>query len=138
MPDWKTEGSGALKQAGGNPLRVVVQISGISLSYKIRLFLSSGFRNEGFMISIRRKTDNAFTGLFQNRRAGRELGGILIFALVLYSNTPNYEHDQNMELTTSWHPTSSNYFFLSPFPTWQNKSKVIGDLYLECILLTAL
>lgn len=82
-------------------MRVVVQIPGISLSYKIRLFLSSGFRNEGFMISIRRKTDNAFTGLFQNRRAGRELGGILIFALVLYSNTPNYEHDQNMELTTS-------------------------------------
>lgn len=73
MPDWRTEGSGALKQAGGNPLRVVVQIPGISLSSKIRLFLSSGFRKEGFMLSIRRKTDNAIAGLFQSRRAGRGL-----------------------------------------------------------------
>lgn len=32
---------------------------------------------------------------------GEDLRGILIFTLVLYSNTPNCEHDQNMELTTS-------------------------------------
>jgi hypothetical protein len=59
-----------IKETGGNPLRVVAQIPGISFSSKMRLFLSSKFRNEGFMISIRRKTDNAFTGLLQNRRAG--------------------------------------------------------------------
>lgn len=96
MPDWKTEGSGELTQAGGNPLRVVVQIPGISLSSKIRLFLSSGFRNEGLMISIRRKTDNAFTGLFQNRRAGRELRAFL-FLLLYYIVT-----HQILNMTKIW------------------------------------
>lgn len=43
------------------------------------------------------------------------------FALVLYSNIASYDCDQNMEFTTSWHPTFSGYFFLSPFPTRQNR-----------------
>lgn len=61
---------------------LVVQILGISVASKIRVFLSPGFRNEGFMIDIRR-TDNAFTGLLQSRRAGT---GQRAFLLLLFSH----------------------------------------------------
>lgn len=78
----------------------MVQIPGISFSSKIRLLLSSGFNNEGFMISIRRKTDNALQ--LTSEQEGRERAGdSLIFALVLYSNMPSHECEQSMEFTTS-------------------------------------
>ena len=65
---------------------LVVQILGISVASKIRVFLSPGFRNEGFMIDIRR-TDNAFTDLLPSRRRAED---ILTSAVLPYNNKASY------------------------------------------------
>lgn len=73
---------------------LVVQILGLSVASKIRVFLSPGFRNEGFMIDIRR-TDNAFTGLLQSRQRAED---ILTSAVLPYNNKPSHV----LNVTETW------------------------------------
>lgn len=54
-----------VKTSGGNFVRAGVSNSWIFVSFKIKMFLSSEFRNEGFMIYIRGKSDNSFMTCFR-------------------------------------------------------------------------
>lgn len=78
---WRSKTNGKESVEG-----LVVQILGISVASKIRVFLSPGFRNEGFMIDIRRTDNKAFPGLLQSRQRAED---ILISAVFPDNNKPS-------------------------------------------------